>query len=162
MTQFSDIIVTPIYGPLSTNNAPCAMPPHNSGVLVGIHPNPPQFYPADGASQFSNARHEYARAQPRQVNNPYAHATKYIAPACSSLYISARKRAAIGKSSYKQGLPASAPLSYKNYNQNDVKNALRYTRAGGCTAPAKKGSIYNYSLRNGQVCSWGSLPRQNY
>lgn len=162
MTQFDDIVVTPVYGPLSTNQYPPVSGVHNLGVLTGLRPNPPQFYPANGASEFSNARHEYFRTASRQINNPYAHSTKYIAPQCSSLFTSARKRVAVGKSSYKQGLPNSAPLSYKNYNTNDVKNALRYTRGGGCVAPAKKGSIYNYSLKNGQVCAWGSLVRQNY
>jgi len=189
MTQFDDIIVTPVYGPLTTSNYPSTMPYHSYGVLTGKHPNPPQFYPSDGASEFSNARREYIRTATR-LNNPYGIYpkdintndlypntnfnyipvdsngkplyAKYNPPTCSSLYTSARKRNSVGKSSLKVGLPNSAPLSYKNYNTNDVKNALRYTRGGGCTAPAKKGSIYNYSLRNGQVCAWGSLVRQNY
>jgi len=183
MTQFDDIIVTPVYGPLTTSNYPSAMPYHSYGVLTGKHPNPPQFYPSDGASEFSNARREYIRTATK-LNNPYGvypkdiNTTeeyypvdpvtgkllyaKYNQPVCSSLYTSARKRVSVGKSSLKTGLPDVVPLSYKNYNKNDVKNALRKTRAGGCTAPAKKGSIYNYSLRNGQVCAWGSLVRQNY
>ena len=88
--------------------------------------------------------------------------TKYIAPTSSSMYISTRKAQAVGKSSYKQGLPASAPMSYKSFNTNDVKSALRFSRAGGCVAPAKKGSIFNTSLCNGRVCAWGSLVSQNY
>jgi len=190
MTQFDDIIVTPVYGPLTTSNYPTAIPYHSYGVLTGKHPNPPQFYPSNGSSEFSNARREYIRTATK-LNNPYGvypkdvNTTdyypsssfnyipvdpvtgkplyaKYNQPVCSSLYTSARKRNSVGKSSLKTGLPNSAPLSYKNYNTNDVKKALRITRAGGCTAPAKKGSIYNNSLRNGQVCAWGSLVRQNY
>ena len=186
MTQFDDIIVTPVYGPLSTNNYPNIIPRMNLGVLNGIRPNPPKFYPADGASEFSNARRAYYRTA-TVSNNPYGiiaksggscgnsyspssnsnflgcvslltksgrgscisnslgNSNKYSAPKSSSQFTSARKSNAVGKSSYKQGLPVNAPLSYKNYNTNDVKNALRYTRAGGCTAPAKKGSIFNRS-----------------
>ena len=88
--------------------------------------------------------------------------TKYIAPASSSLYMSAKKSAAIGQSSLKQGLSNQDPLTYRSYNKNDVKTALRMARSGGCVAPAKKGSIYNSSLCNGRVCAYGSIVRQNY
>jgi hypothetical protein len=176
----------PVSGPLSTNRTPLAMGKHNYGVLNGIHPNPPQFGVTDGASQFSNARHQYLRTasyaestktgtemysplKPTSVFNAgtqrsylLSQSTKYIAPTSSSMYISTRKAQAVGKSSYKQGLPASAPMSYKSFNTNDVKSALRFSRAGGCVAPAKKGSIYNTSLCNGRVCAWGSLVSQNY
>ena len=70
MTQFDDIIVTPVYGPLSTNNYPNIIPRMNLGVLNGIRPNPPKFYPADGASEFSNARRAYYRTA-TVSNNPY-------------------------------------------------------------------------------------------
>ena len=86
----------------------------------------------------------------------------YIQPVDSSLHIQKMRAMAVGKSSYKQGLPSSAPLSYKNYNTNDVKTALRSSRAGGCVAPAKKGSIFNTSLCNGRACAWGSLVSQTY
>ena len=161
MPQYDNIVVTPVYGPLSTNQYPCVIPPHNLGALPGRHPNPPQFYPSDNSSQFANARYEYSRAQVKQ-NNPLAQSTKYIAPAASSMFTSSRKRLAVGKSSFKQGLPNDALLSYKNYNTNDVKTSLRMVRSGGCVAPKKKGAIENYSLRNGQVCAWGSVVRQNY
>jgi hypothetical protein len=170
MTQFDDIIVTPVYGPLNTGRTPCTLPFMNLGVLSGIRPNPPQFYPASGCSDFSNARAEFFRVATRTNNQygiiaksggscgynknlesypgvipQYGKSNKYIAPQCSSLFTSARKRNAVGKSSFKEGLPSNADLSYKNYNRNDVKTALRITRAGGCTAPAKKGSIFNSS-----------------
>jgi hypothetical protein len=169
MTQFDDIIVTPVYGPLNSSNAPNVIPKMNLGVLSGVHPNPPKFYPANGSSEFSNARREYARTVSNNLTNPYGaisknsgscnayagiqthpgslpqygKSNKYIAPQSSSQLIAARKKNAVGKSSFKQGLPISAPLSYKSYNTNDVKNALRVTRGGGYAAPAKKGSIYN-------------------
>lgn len=172
-TGFSGGYATsPILGPLNSAQTPLQMAPHNLGVLTGLRPNPPQFYPSDGASQFSNARHQYFRTasankMPRptgiqgnslpipstsvfiagtQKSYNVSQSTKYIAPQSSSLYLSRIKSEAVGKSSYKQGLPLEAPLSYKNYNNNDVKTALRFSRAGGAVAPAKKGSIYNTSL----------------
>jgi len=182
MTQFDDIIITPVYGPLTTNNYPRITGCRNMGMLIGRHPNPPQFYPSNGSSEFSNARHEYMRTA-SHYNNPLGlipketgscggyHTThtqtmngaltgKYIAPQCSSMFTSFKKRNAVGKSSLKQGLPYSDPLSYKCYFPTDVRNALRVTRANGCTAPAKKGSIYNTSLRTS--CGWGSAVRSTY
>jgi len=176
----------PVIGPLSTNRTPGTTIQNQLGVLSGIHPNPPQYYPSDGASTFSQARNQYRRTNTTQHNfsrgtqmyssipptSQYSadmqksylvsQSTKYVAPASSSLYLSAKKSAAVGKSSLKYGLPADAPLTYKSYNKNDVKTALRFVRSGGCTAPAKKGSIYNTSLCNGKTCAWGSLVSQTY
>jgi hypothetical protein len=161
-----------ITGPLNSSQTPLQMATHNHGVLTGLRPNPPQFYPSDGASEFSNSRHQYLRTAsavklPRptgiqdgapssgstsvynadlQKSFLVSQSTKYIAPQASSLYLSRRKSEAVGKSSYKQGLPLSAPLSYKNYNNNDVKTHMRRARSSGSVAPVKKGSIYNTSL----------------
>ena len=88
--------------------------------------------------------------------------TNYIEPIPSSMYMNIKKSVAIGKSGYKVGLPIEAPLSSKSYYPSGVRSSLRRARSGGCTAPKKKGSIYNYSLSNGAVCAWGALPRQNY
>jgi len=176
----------PVIGPLSTNRTPNTTVHSQLGVLTGTHPNPPQFYPSDGASTFSQARAQYRRTNTTQYNfgrgtqsfsflrptSQYSadlqksflvsQSTKYTPPACSSMYMAAKKSAAVGKSSLKYGLPAEAPLSYKSYDRNDVKTALRMARSGGCTAPAKKGSIFNTSLCNGKTCAWGSLVSQNY
>jgi hypothetical protein len=189
MTQFDDIVVTPVYGPLSTNNYPCAMPAHISGTLPGVHPNPPLFYPSQEpvySDQFVNARHYYFRTaqsakalaiqRQRAILSATSHYTSYstqkqypvtthmnyIAPKDSSQYIAKRKAMAVGKSSYKVGLPADALYTTKNYYPSGVRTSLRRARSGGCTAPPKKSSIYNYSLRNGAVCGWGSIVRQNY
>jgi hypothetical protein len=176
----------PIMGPIS-HQAPGQMPYHSYGILAGIHPNPPQFGVADGASQFSNARRQYARTawsmeasktgtdmysplKPTSVFNAgtqksylLSQSTKYIAPSSSSLFTSTQKARAVGKSSYKQGLPSSAPLTYKNYNTNDVKSALQSVRGGGCVAPRKKGAISNTSLvNNGRGAGWGEIVRQTY
>jgi len=179
----------PVIGPLSTNRTPHTTFQNQLGVLSGIHPNPPQFYPSDGASTFAQGRAQYMRTRTTQNNfgvglqEPFSflrpkpmrqysadlqksfsvsQSTKYVAPASSSMYMSAKKSAAIGKSSLKQTLPAYTPLTYKNYNRNDTRHAIRLARSGGCVAPAKKGSIFNTSLCSGAACSWGELPRQTY
>ncbi|NDA89391.1 MAG: hypothetical protein EBY20_00535 [Alphaproteobacteria bacterium] len=176
----------PVIGPLSTNRTPSTTVQNQLGVLTGVHPNPPQFYPSDGASTFSQARAQYRRTNTTQFNfgrgtqsfsflrptTQYSadlqksftvsQSTKYTPPASSSMYMAAKKSAAVGKSSLKQGLPVQAPLAYKSYDRNDVKTALRMVRSGGCVAPAKKGSIYNRSLCSGAACPWGALVTQNY
>ena len=190
MTQFSDIIVTPIYGPLSTNQYPYAAPSHSSGVLTGKSPNPPLFYPSQepvAADQNTNSRHQYFRTaestkslaiqRARAIEKTYrnfslnystgtAHQSSghmnYIAPVDSSLRTQKLRSNAVGKSGYKVGLPLEAPCSTKNYYPSGVRSTIKRARSGGCTAPAKKGSIYNDSLRNGQTCAWGALVRQNY
>ncbi len=155
MTQYDNIVITPVYGPLSTNQYPHAAPPHNLGALPGRRPNPPQYYPSDSTSTFVNARREYFRVS---TSAPPSN-TKYNAPVASSMHVCARKRAAVGKTSYKMGLPDSALLSYKSYNVNDVKKALRSSRGHGSVAPKKKGAIQNtYS----HVGGYGSLVRQTY
>jgi hypothetical protein len=176
----------PVIGPLSTNRTPNTTVQNQLGVLTGVHPNPPQFYPSDGASTFSQSRAQYRRTNTTQYNfgrgtqnfsflrptTQYSadlqksflvsQSTKYTPPASSSMYMAAKRSAAVGQSSLKQGLPVNAPLSYKSYDRNDVKTALRMVRSGGCVAPAKKGSIFNRSLCNGAVCPWGALVTQNY
>jgi hypothetical protein len=86
----------------------------------------------------------------------------YIEPIPSSMYVNIRKSNAVGQSAYKVNLPNSAPISTKNYFPSSTRSSLRRARSGGCTAPKKKGAIENTSLRNGAVCAWGALPRQNY
>ena len=132
MTQYDDIVITPVYGPLSTNQYPRVMLPHNLGALQGIHPNPPQYYPSNNSSEFTNARHEYSRVvSSGPLSGRLAQSTKYIPPGSSSMQTSAKKRVAVGQSSYKQGLPNDAQLSYKSYNQNDARTAIRRARSRG-------------------------------
>lgn len=189
MTQYDDIIQTPVYGPLSTNQYPATIPYHSYGTLVGIRPTPPQFYPSQDppyAEENTNARHQYMRTYVSNkkdlanyikaknslpnsyycassgLHHPVSTHLNYIAPIPSSMYVNERKSVAIGKSVYKIGLPNTAPISTKNYYPSGVRSSIRRARSGGCVAPKKKGSIYNTSLTNGQVCAWGSLPRQTY
>ena len=54
--QYNNYVMSSTIGPLSTSQTPAQMGVHNRGVLNGVHPNPPQYYPADGASDFARAR----------------------------------------------------------------------------------------------------------
>jgi hypothetical protein len=190
MTQYDDIVVTPVYGPLSTSQTAGNLAYHQYGVLSGIRPTPPQFFPYQDppyAEENTNARHQYLRttgvsqaqlaqqialakrsrptmyqAMSSQRQYPVSTHTNYIAPIPSSMYLNERKSIAIGKSAYKVGLPISAPICTKNYYPSGTRSSLRRARSGGCVAPAKKGSTFNTSLCNGAICGWGSVVRQTY
>jgi hypothetical protein len=187
--SYNNYVNTPITGPLSTNQYPGIIPYHSYGVLNGIRPTPPQFYPTQEpvyAEMNSNARKQYLRtaisqtvkakqlylgkmsvpqayiinSSQRQV--PISSHTNYIPPIDSSLYVNIVKSNAVGQSGYKVNLPNSAPISTKNYYPSGVRSTIRRARSGGCTAPKKKGAIENHSLSNGRTCGWGSIVRQNY
>lgn len=187
--SYNNYVNTPIFGPLSTNNYPSAMPYHSYGTLIGKRPNPPLFYPSQEpvySDQYSIYRRRYfrtaesvaglAKQRERAIQSAgqgfYSSNTgkyynvsnhlNYIKPIDSSMQIQRKRTIAIGKSSYKIGLPDYAPCSTKNYYPSGVRTTIKRMRSGGCTAPKKKGAIENYSLKNGQVCAWGSIPRQNY
>jgi hypothetical protein len=178
-----------IIGPLSTNQFPCAMPYHSYGTLNGIRPTPPQFLPSQDpvfAEENTNARQQYLRtnqsvpeiARQRFLgkfsspmasysfstgkHTPISTHMNYIVPPPSSMYTNILKSKAIGKTVYKVGLPIEAPISTKCYYPSGTRTSLRRTRSGGCVAPKKKGAIENFSLRNGEICGWGSIPKQNY
>jgi hypothetical protein len=186
--SYNNYVNSRITGPLSTNQYPGAMPYHSYGTLVGIRPNPPLFYPSQEpvyADQFTNSRHQYFRtAQSNKAlaiqreraiessGSMMSYSTKrqynvsthmnYIPPTDSSLHIQKLRANAVGKSSYKIGLPDAAPCSTKNYYPSGTRSSLRRARSSGCVAPKKKGAIENYSLSNGQTCGWGSIVRSTY
>jgi hypothetical protein len=187
--SYSGYLNTPITGPLSTNNYPFAMQYHSYGTLTGQRPTPQQFFPSQepvNSDMSVNARAQYLRATDlsakkkaiedalgklstpvmftsystqRQV--PVSSHVNYIAPIASSMFTNIRKSVAVGKSAYKVGLPLEAPISTKNYYPSGTRSALQRARSGGSSAPKKKGSIYNTSLRP-SLGSWGALPRQGY
>ena len=187
--SYNSYVNAPITGPLSTNQTPCQIPYHSYGILSGIRPTPPQFYPSQEpvyAEMNTNARHQYLRTS---VNNqalqqqialgkasaplgyvinssqrqvPVSSHTNYIPPIQSSMYVNILKSNAVGQTAYKVNLPNAAPTGSKSYYPSGTRSSLRRARSGGCTAPKKKGSIYNTSLSNGQVCAWGAIVRQNY
>jgi len=187
--SYDNYVNAPITGPLSTNQTPCQIPYHSYGILTGIRPTPPQFYPTQEpvyAEMNSNMRKQYLRtaisqsvkaqqnalgkmsvpqayvinSSQRQV--PVSSHTNYIPPLQSSMYVNIVKANAVGQTAYKVNLPNSAPTCTKSYYPSGTRSTLRRVRSGGCVAPKKKGAIENTSLRNGQVCAWGSIVRQNY
>jgi hypothetical protein len=186
---YSGYVNTPINGPLSTNQYPYSMPYHSYGTLTGQRPTPPQFLPSQepvNSEMNVNARAKYLRAtdisaKTRAIDNalgklstpvvftswssqrqiPVSSHVNYIPPLPSSMLLNIRKSVAIGKSAYKVGLPLAAPISSKSYDNTFRRTALQRARSGGCTAPKKKGSIYNTSLRP-SLGSWGALPRATY
>ena len=187
--SYNNYVNAPITGPLSTNQYPGIIPYHSYGTLTGIRPTPPQFYPMQEpvyAEMNSNARKQYLRTAISQtvkarqmylgkmsvpqsyvINSsqrvvPVSTHTNYIPPIPSSLYVNIVKSNAVGQSAYKINLPANVPISTKNYYPSGTRSTIKRARSGGCVAPKKKGAIENNSLRNGKVCAWGALVRQNY
>ena len=189
-TNTNDYVRSLVIGPLSTNQYPGTMHYHSYGTLTGKSPNPPLFYPSQepvDSDQNLNARHQYFRTaesvqslaiqREREkakanggsffnystgVQYPTTGHMNYIKPVESSQHIQTLRAGAVGKSGYKIGLPLDAAYTTKNYYPSGARSSLRRARSGGCTAPKKKGAIQNYSLSNGNVCGWGSIPRQTY
>jgi hypothetical protein len=187
--SYNNYVNAPITGPLSTNQTPAQIPYHSYGVLTGIRPTPPQFYPSQNpvyAEMNTNARHQYLRTsvsnqllqqqialgkkssplgyviQSSQRQVPVSSHTNYIPPIPSSLYVNIVKSNAVGQTAYKVNLPNNAPTSTKCYYPSGTRSTIRRARSGGCVAPKKKGAIENVSLSNGRTCAWGSIVRQNY
>ena len=164
--SYNNYVNAPITGPLSTNQYPCAIPYHSYGILAGLRPTPPQFYPMQtpvDAQMNTNARHQYLRTSvSNQRLQQQIALGKYIPPVPSSLYLNTLKANAVGQTAYKVNLPNAAPTGTKSYYPSGTRSTIRRVRSGGCVAPKKKGSIYNTSLSNGQVCAWGAIVRQNY
>lgn len=188
--SFQGFVNSPVNGPLSTGQYPYSMPYHSYGILTGQRPTPPQFFPGQEpvySDMSVNARAQYLRAtdvstkeKARQdalgkLSSPITKVSystqrhynvsshmNYIAPIQGSMYTNILKSIAVGKSAYKVGLPLDSPIGTKSYDTSLRRSALQRARSGGCTAPKKKGSIYNYSLRQSGINGWGSIPRQNY
>ena len=164
---YNNFVNAAITGPLSTNQYPTAIPYHSYGVLKGAHPTPPQFYPSQepiNSVMGVNAKHQYLRTSQSQTDSfnqsmiskmsrplsmyNYSSNTRdavsshmnYIAPIQSSMYVNIKKSTAVGKSTYKVGLPDIAPITTKNYYPSGARSSLRRARSGGCVAPKKKGA----------------------
>ena len=187
---FQGFVNAPILGPLDSQQYPNAMPYHSYGILTGQRPTPPQYYPGQepvNSNMSTNARAQYLRATDisasekarqdalgklsapitkvsystqRQI--PVSSHMNYISPIQGSMYTNILKSIAVGKSAYKVGLPLVDPIGTKSYDTSFRRTALRRARSGGCTAPKKKGSIYNYTLTQPGINAWGSIPRQNF
>jgi len=123
--------------PLNYHQFPGAMSFHKNGVLRGIRPTPPQFAPQQtqpNAEDKVNTRKEFWRV-PLKEN---VGKTKFIAPSDSSTLTSARKRVAVGRSTY---YSSSGDFSTKNYDTNVANHAIQRVRSSGSVAPKKKGAI---------------------
>jgi hypothetical protein len=184
---FSGYVNAPINGPLSTDQYPNVLPYHSYGILTGLRPTPPQFINPVNSNMSILPRQQYLRATSiptvtkaredalgklsapitkvsysSQRQFPISSHVNYIPPMSSSQRLDRLKSVAVGKSSYKVGLPLDAPISTKSYDQSLLRTSLRRARSGGSVAPKKKGSIYNYTLSQPGINAWGSIPRQNY
>jgi hypothetical protein len=184
---FQGFVNAPVTGPLTTNNYPFSMAYHSYGSLAGQRPTPPQFQDPVFSTMNTNARSQYLRATSISTIekmkqdllgklstpvNKTIHSSQrqvavsthvnYIEPKPSSMYTDIKKSIAVGKSAYKVGLPLAAPISTKSYYPSGTRSALQRARSGGCSAPKKKGSIYNTSLTQPGINGYGSLPRQGY
>jgi hypothetical protein len=187
---FQGFVNAPIGGPLNSNQYPFSMPYHSYGILTGQRPTPPQFYPGQEpvySDMSVNARAQYLRATALSAKEkarqdalgkqsatitkvsyssqrqfPVSTHVNYIEPIPSSMRTNIVKSIAVGKSAYKVGLPLAAPIGTKSYDTSFRRSALQRARSGGCTAPKKKGSIYNYSLTQPGINGWGSIPKMNY
>jgi hypothetical protein len=188
--SFAGYVNAPIGGPLNSSQFPSTIPYHSYGILIGQRPTPPQFYPGQEpiySDMSVNARAQYLRATDlssaqKAIQNDLgklsaptkkvSYSTQrqfavsshmnYIEPIPSSMRTSILKSISVGKSAYKVGLPLTAPIGSKSYDTSFRRTALQRARSGGCTAPKKKGSIYNYNLTQPGICAWGAIPRQNY
>jgi hypothetical protein len=186
-SSYQNYVYSQVLGPLNTSQTPGQIEYHNNGILNGVTPNPPKFYPSDNSSEFSQSRKQYiystqkqqllAREKEISRNKPYSFFSmstqkqyptetghmNYISPICSSMRTSILKRNSVGQSSYKQGLPIEAELSYKKCDVNLVKTRLQRARSAGCVPPAKVGSIFNKTCRiGGGICNSGSIVGQGY
>jgi len=187
---FQGYVNAPIGGPLNSSLYPYSMPYHSYGILTGQRPTPPQFFPGQepvNSDMSVNMRAQYTRAtsvtnlQKAQQNAvgklsppitktayssqrqyPVSSHINYVAPIPGSMYTNILKSISVGKSAYKPHLPYEMPIGTKSYDASFRRSALQRARSGGSTAPKKKGSIYNYSLRQPGINGWGSIPRQNY
>ena len=163
----------------NTNQTPGQIPYHSHGILSGIRPTPPQFYPQQEpvySDMNTNARQQYKRARVNRsvlaeqirLSDPIGYVVKssnnsshmnYIPPINSSLYVNIKKSNAVGQTAYKVNLPNDSDTGTKSYFQSSTRSSIRRMRSGGCVAPKKKGAIENF---NGAVGGWGSMVRQNY
>lgn len=185
----NNYVAAQILGPLNTSQTPGNIEYHSYGALPGLRPNPPKYYPSDDSSSFSQSRAQYlkcdssvkqqllAREKVLADYKPFRFFSSstqkqwptetghlnYITPIPSSMRTSILKRNSVGKSSYKQGLPIDAFLTYKSYDKSYLRSRLQRTRSAGCVAPKKAGSIFNPTCRvGGGICNTGSIVGQGY
>jgi hypothetical protein len=118
----------------------------NNAVLSSPSAMPSKFYPSDGGNEFAMGRSVYLRtlgganyASP--LNSAYCQGgfKKWATQNHDTeLYIERKRNNAIGQSSINAN---GVPLSFRS-NDTTIRNTrLQQCRAGGCTAPRKKGAL---------------------
>ena len=102
----------------------------NNGSIASTRAMPLKDSTSDNSSRFSAAREVYTETTPDTSQK------KWFGNRDSSSVTQRRKNNAIGKGSINAN---NTTLSFtSNTEKNTVNNALRRTRAGGSTVPAKK------------------------
>jgi hypothetical protein len=102
----------------------------NNGSLSSTRAMPLKDSTSDNGSRFSSAREVYTETTPDTSQK------KWYGNRDSSSVIERRKNNAIGKGSINAN---NQTLSFTAHNEiNSVNSALRRTRAGGSTVPAKR------------------------
>ena len=120
----------------------------NNAVMSCPSAMPSKFYPSDGGNDFAMGRAVYLRtlggakyANPANVNSAYCQggSKKWATQNHDTeLYIERKRNNAIGQSSINKN---GVPLSFRS-NDDTIRNTrLQRCRAGGCTAPPKKGAL---------------------
>ena len=138
----------------------------NNAVLSAPSAMPAKFYPSDGGNDFAMGRAVYLRtlgganyASP--ANSAYCQggSKKWAGQNHDTeLYIERKRNNAIGQSSINA---AGVPLAFRS-NDNTIRNTrLQRCRAGGCTAPRKKGALNSgFQSGGGSVLSTTGGNRQ--
>ena len=106
----------------------------NNGITTAINGSPFKPNTMSQGSMLSNALHSYANnSGGLKHKKTWGHGAEE-----HTLY---KKIQAIGQSTTKAGLPADSSLSYKSTDNTSRNSAVARCRAGGCTAPKKKGAV---------------------
>ena len=123
---FQGFVNAPIKGPLSTNQYPNVLPYHNYGILFGIRPTPPQFYPSQepvNAEMSVNARAQYLRATDVSVAEKARQDAigKQSAPITKVSYSTQRRYPVSTHVNYIEPIPGSM---YTNIKKSQLKFSL--------------------------------------
>jgi hypothetical protein len=127
----------------------------NNAVLSAPSSMPAKFYPSDGGNDFAMGRAVYMRtlgganyANPANVNSAYCQggSKKWAGQYHDAeLYTERKRNNAIGEASINRN---GVPLAFRS-NDDTIRNTrLQRCRAGGCTAPPKKGAL-NSGFKSG-------------
>jgi hypothetical protein len=121
---------------------------NNNGIVTAKNGMPFKPNTMTQGSDFSNSRTIFNKTAPtlsKEEIDPRSQITKIRNNAwdSSSDYIARRKAKAVGKSSFKVGLPTGSELSYKSTENTYRNSILAKVRGSGSVAPKKKTSILN-------------------